>query len=165
MTQGGTSTMPSAQELIAGIEQAGEEYARFIETQSEEAFHRRPAEEEWTAAELTGHVAEFPATFAEQARRLAESPGLKIGRMLDDPGRLAAVARLAGAGPADAARAVRATVHQAVSTLRGIPGSAWDVRGQHPRYGDMSLAYLVEHFVLDHLRDHLKQAQAAVGAN
>ena len=156
--------MPNPEELVASIERSGEEYAGFIEGQSEEAFHRRPAPNEWTAAELTGHVAEFPVTFSEQARRLANSPGLQIGRGLDDPGRLAAVEKLAGAGPAEAAVAVRQGAQQAVGTLRAVPSDRWQVKGQHPRLGELSVAEIVEHFIADHLRDHLEQARAAVGA-
>ena len=156
--------MPTIDELIDALEQAGEAYARFVETQPDDAFHRRPGPEEWTAAELTGHVAEFPATFAEQARRVAEQTGAPIGRGLDDPGRLAAVARLAGAGPAEAATAVRATVHQAVRTLRSIPPDGWQARGARARLGELSVAEIVERFVVNHLREHLAQGRAAVSA-
>ncbi len=154
--------MPSRDELIAALEQEGEAYAVFIETQPEDAFHRRPGPDEWTAAELTGHVAEFPATFADQARRVAAQPGAQIGRGLDDPGRLAAVARLAGAGPVDAAAAVRATVRTAATTLRGIPPEGWQARGQHPRQGELSVTQIVDGLIVRHLREHLDQARAAV---
>lgn len=156
--------MPTPEELVASIERSGEQYASFIETQTDEAFHRRPALDEWSAAELTGHVAEFPITFSEQARRVAASPGLQIGRTLDDPGRLAAVEKLAGAGPAKAAGAVREGVRQAVATLRSIPSDRWTVKGKHPRLGELSISELVEHFIADHLQDHLEQAREAVGA-
>jgi DinB superfamily len=156
--------MSTTEEIVAAIEQAGEDYARFIEAQSPEAFHRRPAPEEWTAAELTGHVAEFPVTFSEQARRVSESPGLQLGRSLDDPGRLAAVEKLAGAGPVEAAAAVRGGIRQAADSLRGISEAGWQAKGQHPRLGEISAREVVEHFILDHLREHLKQARAAVGA-
>jgi hypothetical protein len=157
--------MSSTEQLVADIEHAGEEYARFIEVQSDEAFHRRPAPEEWTAAELTGHVAEFPVTFSGQARTLADSPGLRIGRGLDDPGRLAAVEKLAGAGPVDAAAAVRDGVKQAAATLRTIPPDSWQARGNHPRYGEFTVRDIADRFILTHLRDHLEQAKAAVGGS
>lgn len=156
--------MPTTEELIAELESAGEEYARFIEVQSPEAFHRRPTPDEWTAAELTGHVAEFPLTFSEQARRVAEQPGVQIGRGLDDPGRLAAVARLAGADPTQAAAAVRAGVRQAAGTLRGLSADGWEARAQHPRYGELTSTEIVRRFVLDHIREHLGQARATVDA-
>src|SRR5688572_33403330 len=93
--------MTSTAELIAQIEQAGEAYARFVETLSEEQFRRRPDPDEWTAAEITGHVSEAPLTFANHARRLAEEGGGQAGRPPDDPRRLAAVAMLDDGGPMD----------------------------------------------------------------
>src|SRR4051812_24613984 len=129
--------MSDAEELIAAVEQAGEEYAGYIEGQTEAAFHHRPAAEEWTAAELTGHVAEFPGTFSRRAGRLAETPGLALGRGLDDPGRLAAVEKLAGAGPAEAAAMVREGVRQAAAMLREISSEGWQVVGQHRSEGEI----------------------------
>ena len=155
--------MSAGEAMVAAIEQAGEDYARLVEGLSDEQFKRRPAVEEWTTEELTGHVAEFPTTFADQARRLAASPGLRVGRTLDDPGRLAAVGRLEGAGPAEAAGKVRGAVHRAISELRQIPAEGWRVKGQHVRLGEMAVAELVEHLILDHLRDHLDQAKVAAG--
>src|SRR5256885_1980215 len=86
-----------------GPRQAGEAYASFVEVLSEEQFRRRPAPDEWTAAEITGHVSEAPLTFANHARRLAAEGGGKAGRPPEDPGRLAAVARLANRGPKEGA--------------------------------------------------------------
>ncbi len=156
--------MATPNELVAALERAGEEYAGFIETQPLEKFHHRPAPEEWTAAELTGHVAEFPATFAAQARRLAQNPGVQLGRSLDDPGRLAAVARLAGAGPVEGAAAVRRCVQEALASLREIPPVGWSVRGQHPRLGEVTVVEVAERFIVSHLQEHLEQARATVGA-
>src|SRR5438093_9069324 len=156
--------MPNPDELIVTIERVGEEYAQFIEAQSEEAFHRRPAPDEWTAAELTGHVAEFPVTFSAQALRLSKNPNAQLGRSLDDPGRLAAVEKLAGAGPAEAAAQVRGGIKEAVAALRAISPDGWRVKGDHPRLGEIMVAEVVEHFIVDHIQDHLDQARQTVGA-
>lgn len=157
--------MASSEAMIAEIQQLAEAYARFIEGQSEAAFHFRPGAEEWTAAELTGHVAEFPVTFSAQALRLSTSPGVQLGRSLDDPGRLAAVARLAGAGPAAAAGEVRQGARQAVETLRQITPDGWQAQGQHPRLGAVTVEQVVEQFIVNHLREHIGQARATVEAS
>jgi hypothetical protein len=155
--------MSSGAELIAAIEQAGEAYASFVATLSDEQFHRRPAPEEWSAAEITGHVSEAPLTFANHVRRVAEAGGGSAGRPPDDPGRLAAVARLAGRGPAEGAQLVREGVRAACAVLRGVTDAGWDVQCQHARLGPMSVRGLVESSILDHLRGHLEQAKAAAG--
>jgi hypothetical protein len=156
--------MTQVAELIDAVERTGEQYAEFIEAQTLEAFHFRPGPDEWSAAEITGHVAEFPATFSEQARRLSEQPGLQLGRSLDDPGRVEAVKKLAGAEPLEAAALVRSTVQSALGSLQSIEPAGWQVKGQHRTYGEMTVQQIVQRFVADHLRTHLEQARAAVAA-
>ena len=155
--------MLTGDELVSAFEQLSEEYARFVEAQTGEAFRRRSAPEEWSTAEMTGHVAEFPVTFAAQAKRVAEQPGSQLGRSLEDPARLAAVQTLVSAGPAEAAAAVRSCARAALATLRSIQPDGWAASGTHPRLGEMTVSHLVEHFMVDHVRDHLKQAQESVG--
>ena len=155
--------MTSNAELIAQIEQVGEEYARFVETLSDEQFHRRPDPNEWSAAEITGHVSEAPLTFSNHARRLAAEGGGKSGRAPEDPGRLAAVERLAGRGPKDGADLVRMGVREACTILKSIPEAGWSVESDHSRQGRTSVRALVESSVLEHLHGHLRQAKAAAG--
>ena len=156
-------TSNSTAELIAQIEQAGEEYAHFVETLSDAQFHRRPDSNEWTAAEITGHVSEAPLTFSNHARRLAVEGGGKSGRPPEDPGRLAAVERLAGRGPRDGADLVRMGIREACAILRSIPDEGWTVESEHARQGQTTVRALVESSVLEHLRGHLRQAQEAAG--
>ncbi|MBI5949123.1 MAG: DinB family protein [Chloroflexi bacterium] len=155
--------MSSSEEAIATTLATGEAFAAFIETLSDEAFHRRPEPEAWSAAELSGHVAEFPATFARQCALVAAEPGRAIGRNLDDPGRLAAISTLEGRGPVEAAAAIRATIAAAVETLRSIPAAGWDAVGRQPDGSDVAVRVIAEWRIAGHLVMHLKQARAAVG--
>jgi hypothetical protein len=155
--------MTTTTELIAEVEQAGEAYASFVETLSEAQFRRRTAPDEWTAAEITGHVSEAPLTFAQHALKLAEQGGGPAGRAPDDPGRLAAVARLADRGPREGADLVREGVRDACTLLRRIPEAGWAVVAAHSRLGPTSVRGLVESSVLQHLRGHLRQAKEAAG--
>jgi hypothetical protein len=155
--------MSSNAELVAAIERAGETYASFVEALTDEQFTRRLDPNEWTAAEITGHVSEAPSTFAGHARRLAAEGGGKAGRPPEDPGRLAAVQRLAGRGPKDGAQLVREGVREACAILRTIPEAGWDVEGDHSRLGKMMVRALVESSIRDHLEGHLAQAKTAAG--
>lgn len=155
--------MTTTADLIAEIERAGEAYASFVETLAEEQFRRRPAPDEWTAAEITGHVSEAPLTFANHAKLLAEQGGGRAGREPDDPGRLAAVQRLADRGPKEGADLVREGVREACTVLRSIPEAGWNVEAQHSRMGQVSVRGMVESSVLEHLQGHLRQAREAAG--
>ena len=121
--------MTSSSELIVAIERAGEEFAGFVETLSDEQFHRRPVRKEWSAAEITGHVSEAPLTFANHARRVAAEGGGAVGRPLDEPG-LAAVERLAGRGPKEGAQLVREGIKEACTILRGLSAEGWQAKGR-----------------------------------
>jgi hypothetical protein len=153
--------MVSTASLIAEIEQLGEAYASFVEALTEEQFRRRPDPDEWTAAEITGHVSEAPLTFANHAKRLADEGAGKVGRPPEDPDRLAAVTRLADRGPKEGAALVREGVRDACAVLRAIPEAGWAVEGDHSRLGKLSVRGLVESSIRDHLQGHLEQAQAA----
>ena len=128
------------------------------------AWSSTPAPDDWTAAELTGHVAEFPVTFAERSEQIAATPGLTVGRAETDPGRLAAVARLAGAGPAEAAREVRAGVERAAEILSRLPPAAWQATATHRTQGTRTVEQMVEAFIANHLREHLAQARRTIEA-
>jgi hypothetical protein len=148
--------------LIQSVQQAGEDFAAFVESLPVEAFARRPGDDEWSVAELTGHVSEFPRTFAAEAARLAANPGAVVGRNLDDEGRLGALRRLEGRGPAEAAALVREAIAGAVATLRDVPDDAWDVRGTRLANGEPITARgIAEMILVAHLREHLAQARAA----
>ena len=154
--------MPTSMELLTGLEETGEAFASFLETQSTEAIRRRPDSEAWSAAQLAGHVAELLPYWADQAHRVADRPGLPLGRNADDPGRLAGVTKLDDASPSEAAAAVRDGVRQAVGILGAIPPAGWQARGRH-QSGEMTAAEVVERFIVRHIPEHLDQARAAVG--
>ena len=86
------------------------------------------------------------------------------GAAPEDPGRLAAVERLAGRGPKDGADLVRMGVREACAILKSIPEAGWAVESDHARQGKTTVRALVESSVLKHLHGHLRQAKAASGA-
>lgn len=141
---------------------AGEELASLVEGASFEAFHRRRDDGEWSLDEVAGHAAEFPVLWASCAVGAAATPGLRVGRGLDDPARVAAVGTMAQVTPAAAAASIRAGVASAIVLLRSIPPDGWDARASHLVYGDITVAELVQRTVLIHLRDHAAQARAAL---
>jgi hypothetical protein len=153
--------MATSSEQIRRIEQLGEEFARFVEREPADALHRRPRPDWLTAAELSGHIAEFAVDVAEQARALSQQPGLTVERMPDDPQRLLETARLSKADPAEAAAAVRQGIQQAVRILQTIPAQGWQVRGENNTLGQPTVSDVVQQFLLGHLQDHVAEAQAA----
>jgi hypothetical protein len=156
--------MAAAGDLIAQIEDVGSELTSFLEGLSPEAFYREPEGENWSVAEIAGHVSEAPLTFARQAALLAAEPGRTVGRQLEDDERLQGVESLLSVTPAAAARTFQANLREAAAILRTIPDESWQVQGTHARFGPMSVQQLVETVILEHLRGHLEQAREAAAA-
>jgi DinB superfamily len=140
------------------IRDLGESIAAVIEGLGDEAFHARATPEGWSAAEVTGHASEFPVTFATQAVALARTPGLRLGRTLTDPGRLAAAARLGDATPQQAATIVRDSAVESARLVETIPADGWDAVGIRVMNGErFAVREVVEELIIRHLEGHLAQ--------
>ncbi len=149
----------TSDELIAAIEETGEQFARLVEGLSITYFRYPQSPDQWAPAQVTGHVAEAVTTIATWAKQIADAPGVAIGRAPDDPARLAAAESLRDAAPEQAAAAVREAIAGAVATLRSIPADRWQATGVHPLLGEPSVYDLVERSILIHLRDHHRQVR------
>jgi len=148
--------------LLKTVTERGEAFAAFVETLDSRTFTASPDGDEWTVAELAGHVSEFPRTFAGEAARLAANLGATVGRQLEDEGRLRALKRLEGRGPSEAAALVRKGVAEAVDALRRIPDGAWDAKGTRVANGEpITVRGIVEMLIAGHLGSHAEQARAA----
>ena len=151
--------------LSATLRSRAEAFASFIEGLDEARFHHHPGPDEWSAAELAGHVSEFPVTFARQAAALARNPGMAVHREPTDPGRIAAIARLQGAGPRQSAAIVRGAAEEAASFIEPIEEVAWALSGVRPDGEVVTAKLLIERYAIGHLAMHLAQAQAAAFVN
>ena len=151
------------EEIIARLEAKAAEFAAFVASVPPAAFTASSGDA-WSIAEITGHAAEFPATFAAHALRLSQNPGATVGRFEDDSERLAAINRLAGRGPGEAADLVLATAREAAAALRTIPNAGWQVEGTRVVNSEqLTVRTLIERFVVGHLGLHLAQAREAAG--
>ncbi len=156
--------MTQGVKLVAAVEAAAQAFASFVAGLSDEQFHRRPAEGEWSAAEITGHVSEAPLTFAQHAQRVVAAGGGEVGRPPDDPGRLSAVERLAGRGPQDGAELVLAGAAEACTVMRGFSEADLALRVRNARLGEPTVSEFLWSVAVEHLRGHLRQAQEAATA-
>lgn len=156
--------MAQRADLVAAIEEAAQAFAAYVEGLTDEQFHRRPAEDEWSAAEITGHVSEAPLTFARHGQRVVAAGGGEVGRPPDDPGRLSAVVRLAGRGPQEGATLVREGAAEACAILQGFSDADFALRVHNARLGEPTLYDFLWAVTVEHLKGHLRQAQEAASA-
>lgn len=121
------------------------------------------ADERWEAGQVWAHLAEFPAYWLKQARRVVALPTnepVPFGRVKTDAGRIAAIERDRHTDPAALLDRVRQALADVTDTARSWPPEAWNRRGVHPTRGEMTVKTIIERFIAEHLEEHADQLDA-----
>ena len=152
-----------AADLIFTLTTLNDELIGSLDWVPDEAWTKRSGQDDWSAAEIVGHVVELEPYWARQAAYLAEHPGSSVGRTLEDPERLAGPNRGLSIPSKEARTRVAQAGEEAAEILRKIPDSAWTASGTW-RDEPISLAELLQRHLVDHVRDHLDQVTVALTA-
>jgi uncharacterized damage-inducible protein DinB len=123
-----------------------------------------PGENEWSAMQTVGHTAEMIPYWLSHCRTLiaATAGPPRFGRTLDAPERLAGVERGATGTPDEFLRQLNDEVQAAAKAIRHMPAAERGRKGIHLRRGEMTVADVVEVFIVAHAEEHLVQVQAAL---
>ena len=122
-----------------------------------------PGESEWSAMQTLGHTVEMIPYWLSHCRTLiaaAEPP--RFGRTLDAPERLAGVEHGAAGTPDEFLRRLNDEVQAAATTIRHMSAAERGKTGLHLRRGEMTVADVIEVFIVAHAEEHLAQVQAAL---
>ena len=123
-----------------------------------------PGEDAWSAMQTLGHVTEMIPYWLSHCRTLMAATGAppEFGRTPGSPERLAGVAHGAASEPHALLEQLRREVRAAASTIRGLSAAERSKRGRNRERGEMTVADVIESFIVRHAEDHLAQAQAAM---
>lgn len=160
------SEAAGVEERVRRLEAAVEGLARRVEGLPEEQLYRAPAEDEWTVMETLAHVAEVLPYWSRQAREVAarSENNRPFGRTHEDPDRIAAVARHREDRLADVLPRLRDGLAEATRTMRQLEPSGWQKTANHRTRGEMTVARILDDFLLDHVEDHARQIEATLKA-
>lgn len=117
-------------------------------------------EERWEAGQVWAHLAEFPAYWLGQARRVIAQPTqppIPFGRVKTDAGRIEAIERDRHTDPQALLQRVRDSLAEVTEAVRSWDEAAWRLRGIHPTRGEMTVEQIVETFIAHHLEEHADQ--------
>lgn len=152
----------SAEEQIARLERSVRQLLEEVERLPSMVLYREPQPGEWPVMSTLAHLEELLPYWAREAAQVAATPNQALGRTHDDPRRIGAIAEH-GHDTLDAiVPRIRLALTECVRTLRSIPSDAWSRTGQHPRRGQMSVADVVQDFLVNHAEEHAAQIQAAL---
>ncbi|MBM4423853.1 MAG: DinB family protein [Chloroflexi bacterium] len=128
---------------------------------------RNPAgENEWSAMQILGHLVEMIPYWLGHCRALIAEDGQppQFGRTLDAPERLEGVERGATGNPGEAIRWLKEEVRSAAGAIRAMSATERGKKGIHIRRGEMTVADIIEVFIVSHAEDHLAQVRQTLQA-
>ncbi len=162
-------TIPSAESLgetqARRLERVFEEVTRLLQEPGVASRLRTaPGENEWSAMQTLGHMTEMIPYWLNHCRILIAATGEPppFGRTPGSPERLAGVAHGATARPDALLGRLQDEVGAAVGTIRTLSMTERGKRGVYPGRGEMTVADVLESFIVRHAEEHLAQVQAAL---
>lgn len=147
------------------LEHVYEQVARLLrEPEVASRLRAAPGENEWSAMQTLGHVTEMIPYWLHHARVLIAATGEvpTFGRTAGSPERLAGVARGAATDPDALLAQLRDEVQGAASMIRRLSAAERGKRGLHTGRGEMTVAEVIESFVVTHAEEHLAQMRSAL---
>jgi uncharacterized damage-inducible protein DinB len=156
----------SGEQQAERLEQVCEEVTRLLRDPGVASrLGAAPGENEWSAMQTLGHMTEMIPYWLNHCRVLMSASGElpTLGRAPGSPERLAGVAHGATAEPAALLTQLQDEVRSAASTIRTLSLAERSKRGVYPGRGEMSVADVLESFIVGHAEQHLVQIRAALG--
>jgi hypothetical protein len=138
--------------IMAFLEHSEEGLRKLFGGLDEELLARRPADEQPSLKELTGHLVDIDAVFRERAWLLLETDRPELPPA--HPPRLAGAAAYRSEPIEAILSAFHASRRQTLSLLRGLTSAAWHRLGHHELYGDINLLHQ-GNWVVNHERTHM----------
>jgi uncharacterized damage-inducible protein DinB len=146
------------------LEQVYEQVARLLQDPGMASRLREaPGESEWSAMQTLGHMTEMIPYWLQHCRALIAATGKPptFGRTAGSPERLAGVAHGASTQPDVLLTQLQHEVRSAASTIRKLSMAERSKRGMYTGRGEMTVAEVIESFIVGHAEEHLAQVRAA----
>jgi hypothetical protein len=121
-----------------------------------------PTGERWEAGQVWAHLAEFIPYWLGEAALVIErgvTEPAAFGRTKSDPSRLSAIERHRRSDRTALWKRVARDIAGLRAFLIGLDAQAWEARGEHATLGEMSLARIVDEFLVGHLEQHAGQLE------
>jgi len=155
--------LPIAQ-MREELRRAQRDFLDILSAADARTLHHRASDGVWTLAEILAHVSNARQFFGGEAARAAAAPNSRVGRMIQDAGRLAAV-RDHGQDSAESLRkAIVASHEQLMSVLEKLSDEDLKIPAEHvnPKFGRLSIGDFVSHFIVEHDQKHVEQARRSL---
>jgi hypothetical protein len=122
--------------------------------------------EQWDRGQVLAHVAEVLPYWTQQVDLVIErgGEGVPFGRVKSDPDRVAAIERFRGEDTAELLARMDQGLQEVLALLGRLDDQALGLTGSHQRLGKMTVAAIIDRFIVDHLEEHADQLSEGAGA-
>ena len=147
------------------LERVYEEVARLLRDASVASRLRTaPGQDAWSAMQTLGHVTEMIPYWLNHCRVLIATTGAppRFGRTPGSPERIAGVAHGASAEPEVLLARLEEEVRSAAGAIRKLSEAERRKRGISGERGEMTVAEILESFIVSHAEEHLAQVKTAL---
>lgn len=118
--------------------------------------------ERWDRGQVLAHVAEMLPYWAEQAELVtASGHGVPFGRVKSDPARIAAIERDRRDDPDALLDRIDQGVERVLALLERLSPADLAQTGTHQTRGEMTVARIIDDFIVAHLEEHAEQIEQA----
>ena len=158
-------TSGSGEAQAKRLERVNEEVAKLLQEPGVAPRLRiRPGRTEWSAMQTLGHMTEMIPYWLNHCRTLIAAAGTPpaFGRTAGSPERLAGVAHGASTEPDALLHQLHEAVRAAASEIRQLSTTERGKRGISSERGEMTVAQVIESFIIDHAEEHLAQVRNAL---
>ena len=147
------------------LERVSDEVAKLLrDPRVASRLRASPGESEWSAMQTLGHMTEMIPYWMNHCRVLIAATGdvPTFGRTPGSPERLDGVARGAAAQPDEMLAQLQGEVRRAAATIRSLSVAERSKRGINPGRGELTVADVIESFIVSHAEEHLAQVEGAL---
>jgi uncharacterized damage-inducible protein DinB len=144
-------------EILSKLQETPKVLAALLRGVPDEALRRKPAPEKWSILEIACHLRDVEEFFVERYGKIANHDRPQLRGIHQDE--LATKLRYNEDDPAVVLKEFQALRAETVAIAGALAHQSWQRVGVHPKRGDVSFAWTVEHEV-EHDANHLGQIRA-----
>lgn len=147
------------------LEQAFEQLAEMLQgPEAAGRVRKAPGKGEWSAMQILAHMVEMIPYWLSHCQMViaAEGERPQIGRPLDAPERLEGVERASTEDLEGLLGQLETEVRAAAAAIRQIPAAEREKEAVYVNGGVLSVAEILETFIVAHAENHLEQLEEAI---
>jgi uncharacterized damage-inducible protein DinB len=146
------------------VQASQEGFIELLDQADRHTLYQPPSDDGWTIAQILMHIAEARQFFIDETSKVIASPGARMGRTIDHPGRLKAVEENRMNSPGQMRLAIIESYSKMIGLLRSLNDDDLLISGEHVKFGTQSLGEFIQHFIVEHDQAHVEQARALMRA-